>query len=417
MKQFRYILLIVILFASSIFGQENNLKEDAIKAYKSADYEKAIKILEEIESKKTNDPEIYYLLGFYSHYLAYDSRPLVGYGTKYSDKVIGYLDRAIELDPNYGNAYYFIMAEYGARAIKALEDGNSELYVSNIKNAYDKGGLPLWLIEKGRNTLKSCEKDAILIVGGDAEFNPIKYLQVVEKYRTDVTVIPYALLNRPWYVEKLRVGVDKILRKAPIGFSRKQVFDMHPYKWDTLTVEIPISKELKEKYNLSVDANFEWEIKPNLIGKRKKYLSPDKAVLASIIENNKWERTIYFSIGCHPTFVEGLTDNFELNGMVNKLLPIKTLDTKYAINSDVIEKIFLNKNNFKDFKDVEKHNMPRVSRELGNYYSILYQLARKYNEEGNVQKLDEIVNFIENNLQTDVLPVGEKVVKNIRDLK
>jgi len=417
MRCFSYILLIVALFVSSIIGQNRTSKDEAIEAYKSADYKRAIEILKEIESKGTTDPEIYYLLGFYSHYLAYDSRPLIGYGSKYSNKVVYYLEKAIELDPNYGNAYYFLMAEYGARATKALRDGNSELYISNFKDAFDKGGLPLWLIEYARNMLKSCNENAILITGGDAESNPIRYLQTIENYRTDVTIVSYGFLNRPWYVEKLKEGVKYILRKAPISLSKEQIFDMHPYKWDTLTIKIPISEKLKEKYGLSPDTNFEWKMKPNLIGERKKYLSADKAVLANIIETNKWERPIYFSIGCHPTFVEGLTDNFELNGLVYKLLPIRTNGTEYMINVDAIERVFFDKNNFMDFKDVEKHNMPRASRGLGNYYSVYYKLASKYKAEKRLEKIDETANFIEDNLITEVLPIGEKVLKYIRELK
>ncbi len=108
MRCFSYILLIVALFVSSIIGQNRTSKDEAIEAYKSADYKRAIEILKEIESKGTTDPEIYYLLGFYSHYLAYDSRPLIGYGSKYSNKVVYYLEKTIELNPNYKNTYYLL---------------------------------------------------------------------------------------------------------------------------------------------------------------------------------------------------------------------------------------------------------------------------------------------------------------------
>ncbi|MFH1528884.1 MAG: hypothetical protein ABIG69_19955 [Bacteroidota bacterium] len=119
--------IIIIILSINILGQTNNFKNDAIEAFKTGDYEKAIEILKQVEIKGTEDPEIYYLLGYYSHYLAYDSRPLVEYSEEYSNKVLQYLEKAIELNPNYGNAYYFIGAEYGARALNSLQIGNSEL--------------------------------------------------------------------------------------------------------------------------------------------------------------------------------------------------------------------------------------------------------------------------------------------------
>ena len=410
-------VFLIILFVN-IIGQSEEIKKEAKLLFVNGDYKGAVEILKQAEDKGTDDPEIYYLLGYYSHYLAYDSRPLVGHDAKYSDKVLYYLERAIDLSPNYyGDAYSLIGAEYGARAIGFLQNGDDEKYITSYEEAYGKGAFPHWLLENGRNMLKSCDENAILIVGGDATLNPIKYLQIVENYRRDITVIPYAHLNRPWYIEKLKTGVKDILRKIPIGLSDEQILDMHPYKWDTLIVKIPISEKLKTEYELSDDKIFEWEMIPNLIGESKNYLSPDKAVLASIIETNKWERQIYFSVGCHPSFVSGLTDNFQLCGLINMLLPMETKGSKYYINPEKIREVLLDKDNIQNFKDVEKHNIPRNSGMLYNYYGILYKLAIYYKNQNQTERIIEIADFIENNLLTDVLPNGAEIVSKIRKLK
>ncbi len=229
-----------MLSFSSLCGQEANLKENALSAFRQGDYENAIELLVRAKNKDPDDAEIYYSLGYFSHYLAYDSRPLIGHDDNYSDKVLQYLTKAIELNPEFGDAYYFIGAEYGARALQALQRNDKSTYISSYQTAYERGAFPAWLIEYARNTLKSCDKKAILFTGGDAEFNSIQYLQVVENNRKDVTAIPLALLNRPWYVQRLRNGFGDILPKAPISLSNEQILDMHPYKWDTLTIEIPI---------------------------------------------------------------------------------------------------------------------------------------------------------------------------------
>ncbi|MCF6270371.1 MAG: hypothetical protein L3J41_11710 [Melioribacteraceae bacterium] len=418
MKNLLTTVLILFGLFVNIVGQTEDIKKEAKELFKNSDYKRAIEILKQTEAKGTDDPEIYYLLGYYSHYLAYDSRPLLGHGLDYSNKVLEYLEKAIELSPNYyGDVYSLLGAEYGARASNSLRKGDAEEYINIYKEAYEKGLYPLWLIERGRNMLKSCDKNAILITGGDSESNPIRYLQLIENYRTDITVISYGFLNRPWYIEKLKNGFHGIYDNVPIGLSDEQILDMHPYKWDTLTIKIPISEKLKTEYELSADEMFEWEMVPNLLGERKNYLSADKAVLASIIETNKWERPIYFSIGCHPTFVSGLTDNFQLSGLINKLLPMETKGTKFSTNSQKIEDVLLNKNNIRYFKDVEKHNIPRNSGGLSNYYFVLYRLAIYYKEQNKVEKISEIADFIENNLLTDIFPHGVEVVDRIRKLE
>lgn len=417
MKNIFNILLVFLSFTVILLGQTEELKKKAKLLFKNSGYKEAIEILKQAKEKGTEDPEVYYLLGFYSHYLAYDSRPLIGYGEKYSTKVLSYLEKAIELNPNYGEAYYFLMAEYGARALNLFKDENVEKIVSNYKLAFEKGGFPLWMLEYAKNLLTTCDKNGILIVGGDATFNPVKYLQIIKKYRCDVTVLPYGFFNRPWFVKKMKDGITDILRKVSMNFSDEQIFDMHPYKWDTLTIKIPISDKLKTEFKLSRDNVFEWNVEPNLIGERKKYLSPDKAVLASIVESNKWERPIYFSIGCHPAFYKGLEDNFQFCGLAYKLLPIKTEGTKHSINTEKISDIFLTKENIQNFLDIEKHNMPRGSNTVGNYYWIYYNLALHYSKQSQKEKIIEISDFIESNLLTNTFPYGAKVLAKIKELE
>ena len=402
-------------FIGSLHGQQADLKNEALAAFRKADYKTAIDLLKQAKDKDPDNAELYYYLGYFSHYLAYDSRPLIGYDESYSDKVLQYLNKAIELDTDLGDAYYFIGAEYGARAIQALQEGNENTYISAYQSAFIKKAFPKWLIEYADNILKSCDEQAILFVGGDAEFNPIQYLQTVKNYRKDVTVIPLGLLDRPWYVKRLAHGLKNILSKAPISLSDKQIFDMHPYKWDTLTIEIPINQQMKQELSLGALTKMKWTLAPDLRSGNRTYLNPGKAVLANIVETNHWERPIYFSLGCHPRFSAGLDEYLMLDGFVNKLLPIKTKDTEFAINPDKIERILLVAANFKNLSDVEYHNMPRVSNILLNYYQVLYKLAQYYHQNNQNQKIRDIVSFIKTNMTINALPNKEKIITSIEN--
>ena len=183
MKKVLFSLFILSNLVITLNGQTLNLKEDAIKVAGKGNYTKAIELLQKAKKENPNDPEIYYYLGVFMHYLAYDSTPLPGYDSAYTNKVLPNLEKAIELKPNYGDAYYFIGAQYGANAIDALQDGNEEEYKIAFKKAYDAGAFPVWLIEYDKNILKSCPENAILFVTGDAVFDPIQYLQEIENYR------------------------------------------------------------------------------------------------------------------------------------------------------------------------------------------------------------------------------------------
>jgi tetratricopeptide (TPR) repeat protein len=133
-----FFIFVYLLSLSSLCAQEINFKEQAISAFRKGDLNHAVELLEQAKNTHPNDAEIYYYLGYFSHYLAYDSRPLIGHDKNYSDRILIYLNKAVELDPNFGDAYYFIGAEYGARAIQYLQEGNEDKYISAYETAFEK---------------------------------------------------------------------------------------------------------------------------------------------------------------------------------------------------------------------------------------------------------------------------------------
>ena len=92
-----------------LFDNSNTRKKSLKEQYHAA-----IALLEKAVKKTPEDAEIWYYLGWFNHYLASDSRPLTGcdYLT-HSQKVFEYLNEAIRLNPQYGDALYFYAAECG----------------------------------------------------------------------------------------------------------------------------------------------------------------------------------------------------------------------------------------------------------------------------------------------------------------
>jgi len=95
----------LLLMACRVSGGEEDLKSEALEMFKEADYAGAVEILKEAAREFPGDAEVFYYLGYFTHYLCYDSIPLSGYDSDRSDEVLGYLRKAVELRPDYGDAY------------------------------------------------------------------------------------------------------------------------------------------------------------------------------------------------------------------------------------------------------------------------------------------------------------------------
>jgi len=407
-----FLLLTAMTFSICSFSQDISLKEKAIEKFKAEHYDDAINLLEQALKQSPNDAEIYYYLGWFNHYRAYDSRPLKGYDYSYSERIFGYLDKALELNPNYGDAKYFYSAECGSNAFEAMQVYNSEKMKYFYELGFKKGVFPDWLIEFGRNLLASCEKDAILFTGGDADFNICSYLQLCENFRTDITVIPLGFIDRPWYINFLKNGLANSVRKINIDLTEKQIMDIHPFKWRETNVYIDISQADKLKFGLSEDFKMEWVVAPDLQSERmhskiegeeqvrRTLLSPQRAMLLQIVEDNFAERPIYFR-GAEPSFYGGINEYFQNCGLVFRLTPIKTKDTKFQIDVSKLEQLF-KAENFTYYKNVKENDFPRISGiVVYGYPWALINLANYYRFSGKDSELKQLIEFYKKHFKID----------------
>ncbi|MFQ6114786.1 MAG: hypothetical protein ACE5NG_12020 [bacterium] len=162
-----------------------------------------------------------------------------------------------------------------------------------MKRGRQEGGFPDWLVEYNRNMLKSCAPEAILFTGGDADTDSAWYLQYVEHFRQDVTVIPVGALKRPWYVLTIKEKARLIPMLAPMSWSKDQILAMRPYKWKPNKIIIPISEAVRKKYQLGNEIQqMEWLVEPNLLDNQRTYLSTDMSVEVDFFGISNWVRTL-----------------------------------------------------------------------------------------------------------------------------
>lgn len=407
------IIILTILLSVQVFGQTESFKQLGLDAFSKANYPLAISYMEKALKENPNDKEIYYYLGYYTHYNAYDSRPLKGYDLSYSDTVHYYLNKALELDPNYGDAKYFYTAECGANAIYSLQHKDYENVKKYYKKAYEIGGFPKWSVEYGKLLLSQVEANGILFTHGDFQLNICWYLQFCENYRTDISVVPLSMLNRPFFVKEIKNST--LINPIKISISDDEIFNMRPYKWKETTIEIPIPNELITEYKL--DTNYmSWTVSPDLKGVRD-YLSCERAFLLELVESNNWKRPIYWTLGMDNRYLGGLDSYSSYKGLVYKLLPFKTSGTEYELDISSLKNLVEKnneKNNFKDYKSILETNQPRISGiVLYAYANSMIQLAKNYKENKQIDKLDNLIDLYESNFKIGLYPEYEDKYFNL----
>ena len=394
-----------LLFALSFFllafrspAQVQGLKEQALESFRRERYDEAVALMERAAEADPTDAESWYYLGFFNHYRAYDSRPLKGYDLSYSERVFSYLDRALELDPSLGDARYFYGAECSANAFHAMRERDLERLRHFYEKAFLKGAYPPWLLELGRNMLDGCDRDAILFAGGNGDFDVCSYLQLHEGYRRDVSVLPVGYTDRPWYAGYLRDGLEGAQRPLALSLSDEQILEMRPFKWDTLEVRIPVSEALREEFSLPEDAVLAWTVAPDFASERlngklndekarpRTYLSPQRAVMLQIVEDNYASRPIFFSRMGNPFIFAGLDRFFSHGGLVSRLLPFPTAGTAHETDVPRLERL-LRADRLKEVRSVATTDIPRISGCLFVYTEALARLAAYYRKAGRKEDL------------------------------
>jgi hypothetical protein len=211
--------------------------------------------------------------------------------------------------------------------------------------------------------LASCEPNAILFTIGDNDTFPLWYMQEVEGFRTDVRIVNTSLFMTDWYVDQMKAKAYES-EPLPISFKHEQyqqgtrdymIYDPRTDQRLDIKqfIEFLASEDERTKIELNNGhkVNFyptnkiripvdKQQIIANKVVSPKLYdsivpyidvdiegdaLYKNRLMMLDIIANNDWKRPIYFTGGSfgNDDYL-WMKDYLQLDGMVYKLIPVRT---------------------------------------------------------------------------------------------
>lgn len=304
----------------------------------TADYSKAYRILTNQVKLNPKNAEFRYFLGYTIDRLnADDGKGMFQLKKEMTIKASEQFEEVNRLEPVY-KGELFILDPYAK--LTSIWGSLAEAYlnrklIDSAKWAFSqgkkRGGFIEPILEFNRQLLNSCDGNAILVTYGDNITIPIWYLQTIENYRTDITVVDANLINTIWYPKYLKAE-----RNLKISFS-DAVIDTIEYKqWKSQQVTVSNPFDTTQK--------FSWELRPTYMDN---YILKGDRILLDIFEQNFYNRPIYFNNNSDSSYNLFLSPYLVDEGLVNRVTAsifdyrtdiVKVSKNLYTYNIDKVQK-------------------------------------------------------------------------------
>ncbi len=215
------------------------------------------------------------------------------------------------------------------------------------------------------NILHSCEPNAILFTNGDNDTYPLWFLQYVKGFRTDVRVANLSLIKTPWYVKQLQDLEPSI----SLGMSHEQIErETAPRRWKPRDLKF---SGLTVKAEDVPSADY---YAPDT-GTRVRVVETQTRMIWLVINQNNWERPVYFAVTVPSSNLAGLTSYLSMEGMAYRLVKHRAIG---QLNLERSSQNLLHDYRYRSVADSTVYKDPVARRLLGNYLVLFDGLVRAY---------------------------------------
>jgi tetratricopeptide (TPR) repeat protein len=319
-----------------------NGKAEFNKEFDQQDYAAAVESLEKAVKLKPDNAEAHYFLGYaYSRLNSKDGKGMYEMNLPLTLKCSEQFEIVNRLSPLYTgeslilDPYSKLTSEWGSLAMTYWHASEPDSAMWAFKEGKKRGGFGEFYLSINRAVLDLCSQNAILISSGDNFTIPLWYLQVVESYRTDVSVIDISLLSTTWYPSYLST-------KGFVQFDLpKATLDTIEYcQWHDTTITI---------------SNFSWTVKPSYYDN---YIMRGDRVFLSLLKANKFKRDVYFTTGFMEDYRLSLKDYLLSMTLIDKLNTSNQAEIAWNTYITNITKILLlvknvNPNSFQELNFID----------------------------------------------------------------
>jgi hypothetical protein len=230
-----------------------------------------------------------------------------------------------------------------------------------------------------QNLLRTLPDKAVLFTSGDNDTFTLWYLQAVEKVRPDVTVLNMPLLNTPLFVRHVMNRYPDL----PLVLDEAQIAGLTHRPWPDTTVQFPVygtAADFQLPRDVLLPSSATFHIPPQVAGQ---YLLPQDQVILNIMENNRWQRPLYFVAGGGPAWLQ---DHLRMEGLTNRLLPV----ADPPVDEKLLKQNLIDKYAYRGYSDPGVR-LDETSRTMGfNYLAGFLQLAYAPYQRGDSAELSNI---------------------------
>ena len=263
----------------------------------------------------------------------------------------------------------------------------------------------------GANYLKSCEEQAILFSNGDNDTFPLWYNQEVEEVGTDKRVCNLSYLQTDWYISQMKRPYYES-QALPITWEYK---DYMPGKNEIARVDNrlgqPVSVEKAFNFLRSDDPRTKSREGDNYLPsdqlyittpageqmmlKKKRMYTRSEMMIMEMIEQNDFNRPMYFCATVGNDYYLGLEPWLELTGLTYQITPTRSADGQPRVNTEKMYENMLHKFQYGNMNIPGIYIDENLMRMCRTHRMMFAQLAEQLLRENQREKALEVLDFAE----------------------